>query len=477
MALARFASLAHRRPVVMLRRFSSSLPDHEFLPLPSLSPTMDTGSISRWLKGEGDFIEAGDVVCEIETDKAVVDFEATDSGYLAKILQQEGASDLKVTTPIAVLVEEEEDVAAFSSYILPAEDNRTSNMKIGNTTNAEAILPIAAQSTEPIRTLEQRQLYYINHSNRRSGIRFTHGVRLDSSQLDESKVFAKATPTPQAQNVPAPVAASTTESESLQKDRGYTDLPVSQMRRVIAARLTESKADIPHFYATAECRIDELLAIRAKNNKRGSKASVNDYVIRAAALALRDVPAANVSFDVAADKAVANPGIDVSVAVATDGGLITPIVKDADIKTPTSIGADVRELAGRAREGKLKPEEFMGGSFTISNLGMFGMGDFTAVINPPQSCILAVSSGSSKIVPNKYPVSAEETAKKCLDLVNSGEFSESALEDVIREGHTGVEVETTMKVSLSADARAVEPAVAAQFLQVFQEYIETSMHL
>jgi pyruvate/2-oxoglutarate dehydrogenase complex dihydrolipoamide acyltransferase (E2) component len=253
------------------------------------------------------------------------------------------------------------------------------------------------------------------------------------------------------------------------------------MRRVIASRLTESKAGVPHFYATAECRIDALLALRKRLAAAGEKASVNDFVIRAAALALRDVPAANVSWDDGAGAARANPGVDVSVAVATEGGLITPIVRAADAKRPPAIGEDVRALAGRAREGRLKPEEFMGGSFTISNLGMFGMDEFSAVINPPQACILAVSGGTPKVVPGRGPAPAARTAARCAGLVGamageadgcSADDLERALAEVIAGGHRSAETATTMKVTLSCDARAVEPSAAAQYLQAFELYLE-----
>lgn len=427
------------RPVCTpLFRSFSSLPDHEFLPLPSLSPTMTTGTISKWLKGEGDFVEAGDVICEVETDKAVVDFEVTDDGYVAKILHPTGAADLPVATPIAVIVDEEEHIAAFSDYTylgktpkVSLSSESSSSPQISSTSSPSLAAAAQSKTQSIVKTMDDRHNHFVNNSHRQSSIKFKYGIRVDVSR--KSDVIAAILPQEHSEDF------SKSLNSVARRTRGHIDIPVTQMRKVIADRLTQSKAEVPHFYSTSMCHIGPLLDIRAKLNKEsGRKASVNDFVIRAAALALRDVPACNVSFDVATDSKFQNPGIDIAVAVATDGGLITPIVKDAISKEAADIGTDVRELAGRAREGRLKPVEFMGGSFTISNLGMFGMNEFSAVINPPQACILAVSGGSEMLVPK-----------------SSGD----------------PELSTSMNVTLSCDARAVEPADAAQFLQVFQEYI------
>lgn len=229
------------------------------------------------------------------------------------------------------------------------------------------------------------------------------------------------------------------------------------MRRIIASRLAEAKAGIPHQYAVMDCRIDALMALRGQLKDAGVVVSVNDMIVKAAAKALRDVPEANCYYDGAADAVRHCAGVDVSVAVATDGGLITPIVKGADALGLAGIGERVKELAGRARANRLKPEEFQGGSFTISNLGMFGIDEFTAVINPPQACILAVGRGERKLVPPPLPAGV-------------------ALADAVAPGSAAATAPpvaaTIMTVQLSADARVVDAGVAAQFLQAFRYYVE-----
>jgi pyruvate dehydrogenase E2 component (dihydrolipoamide acetyltransferase) len=227
------------------------------------------------------------------------------------------------------------------------------------------------------------------------------------------------------------------------RERTFTDKPLTAMRKVIAHRLTDSKANIPHFYSRIDCKIDAMVEYRKVLMEAGIKVSLNDMVIRAAALALRDVPAANKYWDEGVGNSVGNPTVDISVAVATEGGLITPIVKDADVIGLRQINASVAELAGRAREGKLAPDEYTGGSFTISNLGMFGIKEFSAVINPPQACILAVGGGVGK------------------PSVGTG------------NGGATVVKKTEMTVNLSSDRRVVNEQVAAEYLAAFQRYAET----
>lgn len=259
---------------------------------------------------------------------------------------------------------------------------------------------------------------------------------------------APAPPAPAAAPAPAPPQQQTATAPPPSSDgaRGFTDLPVSGMRRTIATRLQESKSQVPHFYASASCDVSKLLAMRkALNGIASAPISVNDFVLRGCALALRDVPAANVFWDEATGSVQPQASVDISVAVATEGGLITPIVKHVDAKSLSAISAEVKEIAGRARQlpMKLKPEEYMGGSFTISNLGMFGMDEFSAVINPPQACIMAVSGSSREFV-----------------------LAENA------EGEKLPVAADVMTVTLSCDGRAVDPHTAARYLQVFKAYVD-----
>jgi pyruvate dehydrogenase E2 component (dihydrolipoamide acetyltransferase) len=274
-------------------------------------------------------------------------------------------------------------------------------------------------------------------------------------------------PAPKAPTVsPAEVAAITTAVPPRGK---FTDVKASQVRRVIAARLTESKAGVPHAYAVLDCRIDALLALRNTLKAAGVTVSVNDMVVKAAAKALADVPEANCFYDVKTDTVRPNPGVDVSVAVATEGGLITPIVKGADKLGLVGINERVKDLASRARANRLKPEEFQGGSFTISNLGMYGSVDeFSAVINPPQACILAVGKGEKRVVAsNPLPVDVGALTAPAASKAGAGSGSGSAS----ASGGGGVEVATVMAVQLSFDGRVVDPGVAGAWLQAFGWYV------
>jgi pyruvate dehydrogenase E2 component (dihydrolipoamide acetyltransferase) len=438
--------------------------------MPALSPTMTEGNIARWLKKEGDEVHSGDVIAEIETDKATMEYEAVDEGRIGKIIVPEGAQGVKVNQPIAVLLEEGEDAGALAGFAgqdgsgaatappKPAEPSPVSATPKTEVTPPPAVSP--SPSTPP-------------HANGANGAdhrifasplarRMAHHARLDLAAIRGSgpqgrivkadiEVALAGAPVdpqiaPQATPRPTPSAPLATAAPALAKDQiialagnpPFTERPHTAMRRVIARRLSESKQTIPHFYMSVDCTIDELLAIRTRLNGKSesNKISVNDFVIRAAALALRQVPAANASWS---DDAILQwERVDIAVAVALDEGLITPIVKGADQKGLGQIAAEAKDLAQRARAGKLKLEEFQGGTFSISNLGMFGVREFAAVINPPQGCILAVGAGEQR--------------------------------PVVRDGQLAVA--TVMTCTLSCDHRVVDGAVGAQFLGAFKNFIQ-----
>ncbi len=425
--------------------------------MPALSPTMTEGNVTKWLKKEGDEVHSGDVLAEIETDKATMEFEAVDDGRLGKILVPEGAEGIKVNQPIALLLGEGEDPSALDKFAVnPA------------TPVAAASAAEPLQATEPPPVAQPAPARGGNGKGRIFASplarRMAHQAGLDLAAITGSgpqgrivKVDietalsaerpAAAPVQPMARPAAQPQAAPpATPPPALSKERvlalagnpPYTERPLTAMRRVIARRLTESKQTVPHFYLTVDCEIDELLKFRAELNAKSDayRISVNDFVIRAAALALRQVPAANASWS---DEAILLwDTVDVAVAVALEDGLITPIIKKADRKGLATIANETKDLAARARAGKLKLEEFQGGTFSISNLGMFGVRDFAAVINPPHGGILAVGAGEQR--------------------------------PVVKNG--ALAIATVMSCTLSCDHRAVDGAVGAQFLAAFKKLVE-----
>jgi len=420
--------------------------------MPALSPTMTEGSVARWLKKEGDEIHSGDVIAEIETDKATMEYEAVDEGRLGKIIVPEGAQGIKVNQPIAVLLEEGEDasaigdVAAAAPAALPA-----SAIPQPSPPPSPAEAPKTAPPPAPT-ALEAAN----GHDTDTSRIFASPLARRMAAQagLDLSAIkgsgpqgrIVKADIDTALSRGPAPTARATTQAPAARPpqpavpfapvtgDPPFTEKPHSQMRRVIARRITESKQTVPHFYMTVDCEIDEMLRIREVLNASDKtlSVSVNDFVIRAAGLALRQVPAANASWS--ENAIILWERADIAMAVALEDGLITPIIRGADQKGLQQIAAETKELAGRARAGKLKLEEFQGGTFSISNLGMYGIREFAAVINPPHGCILAVGAGAPRPV------------------VKNGQLT----------------VATVMSCTLSCDHRAVDGAVGAQFLGAFK---------
>ncbi|MGQ0527477.1 MAG: pyruvate dehydrogenase complex dihydrolipoamide acetyltransferase [Alphaproteobacteria bacterium] len=419
--------------------------------MPALSPTMTDGTLAKWLKKEGDAVKAGDVIAEIETDKATMEVEAVDEGILGKILVPEGTEHVAVNAVIAILLEEGEDKSALvasPSKIQKKEESKPS-----------VVLPPspsrAARGSHPLPTGEG------DRAQARSG----EGQRIFASPLAKRlarergiDLFSVRGSGPRGRIIrddilnagsgpgAAPARPTGPDAKKLADQLGmkYKEIPNNAIRKIVAARLQESKQLVPHFYLTIDCVIDNLLASRKDLNEKGEgayKLSVNDFVIKAAAMALKSYPAANVAWTDAA--ILQYESADISVAVATPNGLMTPIVKAAETKGLKQISEEVKDLARRARDSKLKPEEFQGGTFTISNLGMYGIKDFGAIINPPQACILAVGGGVEQPV------------------VENGEI-------VIR---------TIMSCTLSVDHRAVDGAVGAEYLQTFKKYLENPVSI
>jgi pyruvate dehydrogenase E2 component (dihydrolipoamide acetyltransferase) len=416
--------------------------------MPALSPTMEEGTLAKWLVKEGDSVSSGDILAEIETDKATMEFEAVDDGIVGKILVAEGTAGVKVNTPIAVLLEEGEsaDAAPAPKAAAPAA------------APAAAVTPApvtAAESPAPAAPKADGARVFASPLARRiaadKGLDLAsikgsgpHGriVKADvegSTAAPKAAAPAPAAPVASAPAAPAPVSASSVAK--LYEGRAYTEMPLDGMRKTIAARLTEAKQTIPHFYLRREVRLDALMAFRAELNSkleaRGVKLSVNDFIIKACALALQAVPDANAVW--AGDRVLKMKASDVAVAVAIEGGLFTPVLFDAEAKSLSKLSNEMKDLAKRARDRKLAPHEYQGGSFAISNLGMMGIENFDAVINPPHGAILAVGAGVKKPVVNA-----------------AGE----------------IEVATMMSMTLSVDHRVIDGALGAELLAAIVENLE-----
>ncbi|XP_027906414.1 dihydrolipoyllysine-residue acetyltransferase component 2 of pyruvate dehydrogenase complex, mitochondrial-like isoform X2 [Vigna unguiculata] len=431
---------------------ASDLPPHQEIGMPSLSPTMTEGNIARWLKKEGDKVSPGEVLCEVETDKATVEMESMEEGYLAKIVRGDGEKEIKVGEVIAITVEDEGDIAQFKDYKPSA---------------SEPSAPPAKETSVPSPPKKD--------------------VAEESAREPEAKVSKPSAPTPSGDRVFAsPLArklaeeknvplssikgtgheglivkadiedflasdAASSQASAPSKAKGTTDaaldyinIPVSQIRKVTASRLLLSKQTIPHYYLTVDACVDKLVSLRSKLNSLqeasgGSRISVNDLVIKAAALALRKVPQCNSSW--ANDYIRQYNNVNINVAVQTDNGLFVPVIRDADKKSLSTIGEEVKQLAKKAKENSLKPQDYEGGTFTVSNLGgPFGVKQFCAIINPPQSGILAVGSAERRVIPGS---GAEE--------FKFGSF---------------------MSVTLSCDHRVIDGAIGAEWLKAFKGYIE-----
>lgn len=439
--------------------------------MPALSPTMEKGNLAKWLKKEGDTIKSGDIIAEIETDKATMEVEAVDEGILARIVVPEGTADVAVNEIIGVIAAEGEDAKAAPAKAeapkaeAPKADAAKSEVpaKAEVETRQPAMTAVAGLNTagksvsgdRPFASPLARRLA------KEAGLDLSkvqgsgpHG-RIVEKDIETAKTGggAKAAPAtaasgPAAASKPAaaPLASGLSDDavRKLFAPDSYEEIPHDGMRKTIARRLTESKQTIPHFYLTVDCELDALLKLRGelndaapqKDGKPGYKLSVNDMVIKALALALRAVPDANVSFTETA--LLKHKHADVGVAVAIPNGLITPVIRDACHKSLSQISNEMKDLANRAKNRKLKPEEYQGGTSSVSNLGMFGTKDFTAIINPPHATIIAVGAGEQRAV------------------VKNGALA----------------IATVMSVTLSADHRAVDGALGAQLMQAFKGYIE-----
>jgi pyruvate dehydrogenase E2 component (dihydrolipoamide acetyltransferase) len=421
--------------------------------MPALSPTMEKGNLARWLKKEGDKIKSGDIIAEIETDKATMEYEAVDEGTLAKIVVPEGTQDVPVNAVIAVLAVEGEDVKSAASGAKSAPQTAPKPQVAAPKPAMPPASPQPAQQAAASGAnrifsspLARRLAKDANVDLNRVQGSGPHG-RVIARDIDAAK-SGKGLRAPGAAPAAAPMPMATSPSDAqvraLYEDGSYDFVPHDQMRKIIAQRLTLSKQTIPHFYLTLDCDIGKLLAAReeinaaapVKDGKLAYKISVNDFVIKALALALQRVPDANVTWtDVGM---LHHRHSDVSVAVAIPDGLITPVVRQAEAKSLSTISNEMKDYAARARARHLKPQEYQGGSTAISNLGMYGIKDFAAVINPPHATILAVGAG-------------EERA-------------------VVRNG--ALAVATIMTVTLSTDHRAVDGALGAEMLGAFKKLIE-----
>ncbi len=422
--------------------------------MPALSPTMTEGTLAKWLKSEGDRVESGDVIAEIETDKATMEVEAVDEGILGKILVSEGSENVPVNDVIAVLLEDGENVddigevsasakaKAFASFDESTHDTND-NMKVSDFDNTAINLP-----SKDVNVKAGNRVFASPLARR-----IAKEAGIDLSSVNGSGPHGRIVKVDVEKVKTLPQKSSTQVLAQFHDDfdiktnvfgMAYKEIPNNNIRKVVAKRLSESKQEVPHFYLTVECILDELLTARKDINDKANgefKLSVNDFIIKAAAMALKAYPLANVSWT---DEAIQQYlKADISVAVSTPTGLITPIIRSAEDKGLRDISTEMKELAGRAREGKLKPEEFQGGSFSISNLGMFGVKEFAAIINPPQGCILAIGAGEQRPV-------------------------------VINDK---VEIKTVMNCTLSVDHRCVDGAVGAEYLQVFKRYIENPVSM
>jgi len=412
--------------------------------MPALSPTMEEGTLAKWLVKEGDIVESGDVMAEIETDKATMEFEAVDEGIIGKILVPEGSAGVKVNEIIAILLDDGEDV---------------SNIEVQKPGNKQDII-------ETINTEENKPSIKLENSNKNLNKKRVFATPLarriaKSKNLELTNIKGTG---PYGRIVKADVesnnikhlektatlsmtSSTTTEIiKDIYKDRHFTEIALDGMRKVIANRLTEAKQTIPHFYLRRSVSLDKLLMIRAEMNDgladKGIKISVNDFIIKASSLALQDIPQANVVW--AHDRILQMKSSDVAVAVSVEGGLYTPVLFDSENKSISSLSSEIKALASKARDKKLSPSEYQGGSFAISNLGMMGVENFDAVINPPHGSILAVGAGTKKPL-------------------------------VMEDG--SISVATIMSMTLSVDHRAIDGALGAEFLARIAHYLENPLNM
>ena len=417
--------------------------------MPALSPTMEEGTLAKWLVKEGDTVQSGDLLAEIETDKATMEFEAVDEGVVGKILIAQGTEGVKVNTAIAIIGEEGEDMSAVS--VAPAPTAAPA------ATDAPSAAPVAAAAPAPAAPTKDGTRLFATPLARRiaadKGLDLgtikgsgPHGriIKADVENAAVQPAASTATPKDAAASAPTSTGPSTDQVLKMYEGREFEEVSLDGMRKTIASRLVEAKQTVPHFYLRRDIELDALLKFRSQINKtlepRGVKLSVNDFIIKACALALQQVPEANAVW--AGDRVLQMKASDVAVAVAIEGGLFTPVLQDADTKSLSALSTQMKDLAGRARDRKLAPHEYQGGSFAISNLGMFGIDNFDAIINPPHAAILAVGAGAKK------PVVGED-----------GE----------------IKVATVMSTTLSVDHRVIDGALGASLLNAIKANLEDPM--
>ena len=445
--------------------------------MPALSPTMEEGKLSRWNVKEGDEVSSGDVIAEIETDKATMEVEAVDEGVVGRIVIPEGTEGVKVNEVIAILLEEGESAdaaaggAAQPKPTAPAAEPEKAEAAADGQGRSEAPADRAAPTQEKTEVPSRRapektdgNRVFASPLARRiaaeKGLDLSrisgsgpHG-RIVKADIENAEAAPKRAAAPEAAKPAAGIAPgaqptlSGTGAEAIKKlyaDRVFEEITLDGMRKTIATRLSEAKQTIPHFYLRRDILLDELLKLRARMNKsgeaRGIKLSVNDYIIKACALALQQVPGCNAVW--AGDRVLQFKASDVAVAVAIEGGLFTPVIRDADTKSLSVISAEIKDLAARSKSRKLAPHEYLGGSFAISNLGMYGIDNFDAVINPPHASILAVGAGVQK--------------------------------PVVKDG--ALAVATVMSVTLSVDHRVIDGALGAQFIEALKRLLEDPMSM
>jgi len=428
--------------------------------MPALSPTMEKGNLTKWLKKEGDRVKSGDVLAEIETDKATMEVEAVDEGILAKIVVAGGSQDVAVNQVIAIIATEGEDVSTVSST--PAAELAKATIAVQVAQPATTLTPAAGPSTQSAPSAVSKLFAspLARRMAKESGIELSavigsgpHGRIVERDvKAAISGGATLAAPVAVASAAPAalPSLGAGLSDDSVKKlfsPDSFVEVPHDTMRKTIARRLLESKQTVPHFYVSADCELDRLLAAREEMNaaaplvdgKPAYKISVNDFVIKALAQALIRVPEANVSWTEHA--MLKHLHADVGVAVSIPGGLITPIVRQAETKSLSQISAEMKDYAARAKARKLKPEEYQGGTTAVSNLGMFGVKEFSAIVNPPHATILAVGAGEQRAV------------------VKGGQLA----------------IATVMTVTLSTDHRAVDGALGAELIQTFKKLIENPL--
>ncbi len=420
--------------------------------MPALSPTMTEGTLSRWLKKEGDVIKAGDVIAEIETDKATMEVEAVDEGVLGKILVPDGTEGVAVNAPIGIIIEAGEAVPTGAVAPAPAKAVVAEAAPAAAVAAAAPVAHAAATGSRVVASPLAKRIA------QQTGVDLATltGTGPNGRIVKADVQAASGKPAPVAVIAPAaapalvaaPVAAPKAAAPAPVITAPHTLVPNSSMRKVIAKRLTEAKSTVPHFYVSMDIELDAMLKLRADLNARSPKdgtgafkLSVNDLIIKAAAATLRKIPRVNASYS--EDATILYDDVDISVAVSIADGLITPIIRHADRKGLSTISNEMKDLAARAKSGKLKPEEFQGGGFSISNMGMFGVSNFAAIINPPQAAILAVAAGTQR--------------------------------PVVKDG--ALAIATVMTCTLSVDHRVVDGALGAEWLAAFKKIVEDPMSL